>query len=152
MTAQISAGLLMYRLHHDEMEVLLGHPGGPYYQNKQDCWGILKGLVEPGEDIFQAARREFEEETGLKPHEPFLSLGQVVQKNNKVVHVWAFRGDLPEGYVPISNLCDVEWPPRSGHIIRIPEIDEIRFFTLAAARECMKETQQPFLERLLQVV
>lgn len=91
---RISAGLLMYRIHDGKLQMLLAHPGGPYFQNKDDgAWSIPKGEIEPGEDLLEAAKREFEEETGVTPTGPFIALTPVKQKGGKIVHAWAFKGD-----------------------------------------------------------
>ena len=134
---KISAGLLMYRdrtEHQASVEVLLVHPGGPFWKNKDDgAWTIPKGEVEAGEELLAAAIREFNEETGLTPIEPFLALGQVKHKSGKVVHAWAFRDDCDPTQIK-SNTFEIEWPPKSGHRQEFPEIDRADFFDLSAAR------------------
>jgi predicted NUDIX family NTP pyrophosphohydrolase len=148
MTKNISAGLLMYSRKND-LKVFLVHPGGPYFRNKEnDYWGIPKGLTEENEDHLQAALREFEEETGIKPEGEFIPLGSVIQKGGKKVYAWAF--ECPDD-VPIkitSNTCEIEWPPRSGKKITIPEVDKGEFFTIEEAKVKMKKAQQDFLESL----
>lgn len=146
-----SAGLLMYR---DEIvdralfEVLLVHPGGPFWRNKDDgAWTIPKGEVETGEELLAAAIREFNEETGLAAIEPFLALGQVKHKSGKVVHAWAFRGDCDPTQIK-SNTFEIEWPPKSGHRQEFPEIDRADFFDLSAARGKILAAEQPLLDRL----
>jgi predicted NUDIX family NTP pyrophosphohydrolase len=148
MTKNISAGLLMYSRKND-LKVFLVHPGGPYFRNKEnDYWGIPKGLTEENEDHLQAALREFEEETGIKPEGEFIPLGSVIQKGGKKVYAWAF--ECPDD-VPIkitSNTCEIEWPPRSGKKITRPEVDKGEFFTIEEAKVKMKKAQQDFLESL----
>src|SRR6202035_4009505 len=111
---QISSGLLMYRINHGKPEVLLVHPGGPFWRKKeQGAWSIPKGEVSEGEDLLDAARREFEEETGSKPAGRFIPLRPITQKSGKVVHAWAVQGDLDTATIK-SNTFTMEWPPKSG--------------------------------------
>lgn len=149
MTKKISAGLLMFS-RKNGLRVFLVHPGGPYFAKKDDdYWGIPKGLTEEDEDHLQAAIREFEEETGIKPEGKFISLGSVIQKGGKQVYGWAF--ECPDN-VPIniiSNTCEIEWPPRSGKKITIPEVDKGEFFSIEDAKVKMKKAQHDFLDRLL---
>lgn len=148
-TKNISAGLLMYS-RKNELKVFLVHPGGPYFAKKDDdFWGIPKGLTEDDEDHLQAAVREFEEETGIKPKGEFVPLGSIVQKGGKKVYGWAFECTNDEPIKITSNTCEVEWPPRSGKKITIPEVDKGEFFTIEEAKVKMKKAQQEFLERLL---
>src|SRR5262245_19371812 len=122
--AKVSAGLLMYRRAGGGVEVLLAHPGGPFFRNKdQGAWTVPKGEPTPGEELRAAAVREFLEELGLPAGEPLLPLGEVRQKARKTVHAWAFEGELPPGFTPASNTFELEWPPRSGRRQRFPEID-----------------------------
>src|SRR4029077_14220977 len=119
-----SAGLLMFRRNGDDLDVLLAHPGGPFFVKKDDgVWTIPKGEAAPGEDLLDRARIEFEEEIGLRPVGDWLPLGSIKQKGGKTVHAWAFEGDLPEGFQPKSNLFEIEWPPRSGKLETFPEVD-----------------------------
>ncbi len=135
---KISAGLLMYRIKADAVEVLLAHPGGPFFQNKDDgAWSIPKGEPEPGEELLSAAQREFEEETGLKPAGPFLPLAPVQQKGGKIVHGWAFAGDCDPGALR-SNAFTMEWPPRSG---RQMEVSRDRSGRLLRSGRSPKEDQ-----------
>ncbi len=147
---RVSAGLLMYRWRNGEVEVFLAHPGGPYFTRKDDgYWTIPKGEIEPGEDLLAAARREFEEETGIKPEGEFLALGTIKQKGGKIVHGWAFQGDWDELQPIKSNQCPVEWPPASGQFLDFPEVDRAGFFPIQEAEQKIKETQRPFLQRLI---
>jgi predicted NUDIX family NTP pyrophosphohydrolase len=152
MAGPVSAGLLMFSAQPESLRVLLAHPGGPYFARKDlGCWTIPKGLAEPAEDLLQAARREFAEETGLLPGDgPFLPLGHVVQKYGKTVHAWAFAGRWPRGRPPESNTFPLEWPPRSGRIQHFAEVDRVEMFTLLEARRKMNPRQVPFLDRLLE--
>jgi predicted NUDIX family NTP pyrophosphohydrolase len=147
--ARISAGLLMYRMHAGKLHVLLAHRGGPVFANKDEgAWTIPKGEVEPGEDdLLETAKREFEEETGIAPAGPFTALTPIKQKGGKIVHAWAFKGDL-ERSAFVSNTFTMEWPPRSGHQMEFPEIDRVEFFDLAAAKRKIKAGQEGLIEEL----
>jgi predicted NUDIX family NTP pyrophosphohydrolase len=147
--SKTSAGLLMYRVRDHVLEVLLAHPGGPFFQNKDDGhWSIPKGEVESDEELQAAAIREFREETGIEVAGAFISLGAIKQKGGKIVHAWAFPGDWDPSRPLQSNTFPVEWPPRSGNIQHFPEIDRVGFFSLAEARKKLKQAQHPFLDRL----
>ena len=157
MSVRTSAGILLYRRRTldgaagDGLEVLLAHPGGPYFA-KRDLgdWTIPKGEPDMAhEPLPVVARREFEEETGtaLDPDATLLELGSIVQKGGKVVHAWAVEGDLDPATAR-SNDFEVEWPPRSGHRERFAEIDRVEWFTPDEARRRIKPTQQPFIDRL----
>src|ERR1700729_180428 len=143
-----SAGLIMYRC-VDRLEVFLVHPGGPPFAKKDlGIWTIPKGEYLEGELPLDAAKREFQEETGFPVSEPFLYLDSITQKGGKIVTAWAFEGNCDPAKM-ISNLCEVEWPPRSGRIIEIPEADRGAWFTIDEAKKHIKETQIPLLDRLL---
>ena len=152
---KISAGLLMYRGRSENRaspEVLLVHPGGPFWKNKDDGgWMIPKGEVEEGEDLLAAAIREFNEETGLTPVEPFLALGQVKHKSGKIVHAWAFQGDCDPTQIR-SNTFELEWPPKTGRNQQFPEIDRAEFFDLFIARRKMLPAELPLLDRLANLI
>jgi predicted NUDIX family NTP pyrophosphohydrolase len=144
----VSAGILLYRLTPGGPEVLLAHPGGPFYANQDaGAWGLPKGLADPGEDLLTAARREFAEETGLAPRAPFLPLGQITLRSGKVVHAWACRGEA-EASAMVSNTFRMEWPPRSGSMQEFPEVDRCAWFGLAAARRSINPAQAPLIDRL----
>ena len=150
---KVSSGLLMFRGERDRVEVFLAHPGGPFFARKDlGHWTIPKGLVEKNEDDLTAAIREFEEETGMKPKGPYYKLGEVKQNSGKIVRAWAFEGGWPDGQKPTCNFCPVEWPPRSGKRIEIPEVDDARFFPFKEACQKMVAGQRPFLERLRNVL
>jgi predicted NUDIX family NTP pyrophosphohydrolase len=149
--SRISAGLLMFRRRNNQLEVLLAHPGGPFFTRKDDgAWTIPKGEAAPGEDLLTRAQIEFEEEVGFCPKNvrDYIELGSIIQKGGKTVHGWAFEGDLPESFKCKSNLFEMEWPPRSGKRKQFPEIDRAEFFTEDIARRKIKPTQVPLLDRL----
>ncbi|MCX7877806.1 MAG: NUDIX domain-containing protein [Ignavibacteria bacterium] len=150
---RISAGILMYRVRNGNVEVLLAHPGGPYFANKDDgYWSVPKGEPDGSEELLSAAIREFTEETGIEPNGEFLELGSITQKGGKEVFCWAVRGDYPENYVHKCNMIDIEWPPRSGKFVKFPEIDRVEFFSLPDAKTKIKQTQIPLLERLEKLI
>jgi predicted NUDIX family NTP pyrophosphohydrolase len=149
--SRVSAGLLMFRRRDNEFEVLLAHPGGPFFARKDDgVWTIPKGEVASGEDLLARGQIEFEEEVGFRPQNvhQWIELGWIKQKGGKIVHAWAFEGDLPEPFECRSNLFELEWPPRSGKYQKFPEVDQARFFSDDVARRKLKATQVPFLDRL----
>jgi predicted NUDIX family NTP pyrophosphohydrolase len=149
--AKRSAGILLYRLSGGAPEVLLVHPGGPFWARRDaGVWSIPKGEYDDGDDPLTSALREFEEETGtaLETGE-LLELGDVKQKSGKVVRAWAAEGDLDTGGVR-SNTFTMEWPPRSGRTAEFPEIDRAGWFAIDEAREKLNPAQAEFLDRLLQ--
>ncbi len=143
----------MYRHRAGHLEVLLAHPGGPFWTNKDDgAWTIPKGLVDEGEDYLATAKREFEEELGATPNaNSYLQLGEIRQKGGKTVVAFAFEGDLDPATIK-SNTFKAEWPPRSGQWRTFPEVDRAAFFSLAEARTKMNPAQAEFLSRLEAVV
>jgi predicted NUDIX family NTP pyrophosphohydrolase len=152
MPTRISAGLLMYRIRGGAMEVLLAHPGGPFFKNKDDgAWTIPKGEVEKDEDLLATAMREFTEETGIVPAGPFLPLMPIRQKGGKIVHAWGFEGDCDPATI-VSNTFTMEWPPKTGRMVEFPEVDRTRFFVVAEAKRKIKEAQIPLIEELEQAV
>ena len=144
-----SAGLLLYRQEGGRLLVLLVHPGGPFWAKRDlGAWSIPKGEIEPGEDAAAAARREFAEETGTKPPSgPMIELGEAVQRSRKVVSAYAAAGEFDTGTIK-SNLCDIEWPPRSGRRLTFQEIDRAEWFPLEEARRRILPGQAVFLDRL----
>jgi predicted NUDIX family NTP pyrophosphohydrolase len=148
-TKRPSAGLLLYRGTGEHVEVLLAHMGGPFWTRKDDgAWSIPKGEYGPDEDPLAAARREFAEELGSPaPDGDYRPLGDVRQKNGKLVTAWAVAGDLDVTTV-VSNTFEVEWPPRSGRRQEFPEVDRAAWFDLAAARPKLVAAQAAFLDRL----
>ena len=150
-----SAGVLLYRRRGRGVEVFLVHPGGPFFARRDDGhWSVPKGEIEDGEEAREVARREFEEETGRSVEActggaAWRDLGEITQRGGKRVTAWAAAGDWPEGLPVRSNTIPLEWPPRSGRTIEVPEVDEGRFFRIAEARRKLKQSQEPFLDRLL---
>lgn len=147
--AKQSAGLLLYRFNDNQVEVLLAHMGGPFHAKKDGGhWTIPKGEYEEGEDAFQTAYREFQEEFGSPPPKGKPSeLGSIKQKNNKAVTAWAIEGDFDAKNIK-SNTFRLEWPPRSGKIQEFPEIDRAGWFNLEAAARKLIPMQAEFLDRL----
>ena len=131
--------------------MLVAHPGGPFFANKDEgWWSIPKGEPEQEEEIFDAALREFEEETGLKPKGPYIELGNILQKNGKRVYAWAFEGAWPEGKIPKCNEITLEFPKGSGKSWTFPEIDRALMLPPAQARAKLRKEQTPFIDRLLE--
>jgi predicted NUDIX family NTP pyrophosphohydrolase len=148
---KFSAGILLYRRAPDGLEVFLIHPGGPFWA-KKDAWSIPKGEYEPDEDPLTAARREFQEETGSalavdRSDADFLPLGDIRQPSGKQVTAWAVEGDFDPSTL-VSNICAIEWPPRSGKQIEIPEADRGAWFTIETARKKIFKGQDELLDRL----
>ncbi|MGA7885186.1 MAG: NUDIX domain-containing protein [Acidobacteriaceae bacterium] len=141
-----SAGILLYRRAASGLEVFLIHPGGPFWA-KKDSWSIPKGEYSPEEEPLAAARREFQEETGMAVDGDFLPLGAIRQPSGKQVTAWALEGDIDPAAL-VSNTCDVEWPPRSGRRITIPEADRGAWFSLEQARGKIFHGQEALLDRL----
>lgn len=149
---RLSAGLVMYRIKEGTIQILLGHPGGPLFENKDErSWTIPKGEPDPGEDLFLTAQREFEEETGLKPQSPFIALQPIQQKGGKIVHAWAFEGDCDPATIK-SNFFTMEWPPNSGKQAQFPEIDRADFFDLDMARIKIKAKQDGLIDELERIL
>jgi predicted NUDIX family NTP pyrophosphohydrolase len=143
-----SAGLLLYRERDGGLEVLLVHPGGPYWAKKDDgVWSIPKGEIGEHEEPLAAARREFEEETSFAPDGEPLALDPLRQPSGKLVFAWAVRGDLDAAAVR-SNSHQQEWPPRSGRFQSFPEVDRAGWFDLPAARRKILRGQAAFLDQL----
>lgn len=143
-----SAGLLLYRCRGAALEVLLVHPGGPFWAKKDEgTWSIPKGEAAAGEDLLAHARREFEEETGFAIEGAFRPLAPVRQAGGKTVHAWAVEGDLDPAAIR-SNRFTLEWPPRSGRIEEFPEIDRGAWFTLDEARRKINKGQVPLVDAL----
>jgi predicted NUDIX family NTP pyrophosphohydrolase len=149
--AELSAGILMWRRGAaGGVEVLLGHFGGPIWARRDTgAWAIPKGMVEPGEDLEACARREFEEELGVRPEGALVPLGRIRQKGGKWVEAFALEGDLDAAAI-VSNGFTLEWPPRSGRFQSHPEIDRAAWFALAEAREKILPSQRPILDLLEQ--
>jgi predicted NUDIX family NTP pyrophosphohydrolase len=148
-----SAGLLLHRERDGERQVLLVHPGGPMWAKRDaGAWSIPKGEYEAGEDPLAAARREFEEELGVVPPDaPLIDLGEIKQKSGKVVSAWALAGDVDVSEIT-SNTVEVQWPPRSGKMLEIPEVDRAEWFGIQEAREKINAAQVELLDRLADIL
>lgn len=146
--AETSAGILLHRLRDGRVEILLIHPGGPYWERRDEgAWMIPKGGVEEGEDLAVCALREFEEELGSRPQGTPVPLCRIRQKGGKWVEVFLLEGDLDAERI-VSNHFEMEWPPKSGRLQSFPEADRASWFTLEEARSRMLPSQLPILERL----
>jgi predicted NUDIX family NTP pyrophosphohydrolase len=138
----------MYRRREGHLEVFLVHPGGPFFAKKDlGTWSVPKGEYDENEVPLEAAKREFVEETGFPAGSHFAELGKVKQAGGKIVTAWAFEGDCDPSKL-FSNMCEIEWPPRSGRLLEITEVDRGRWFAISEARRYIKSTQEPFLDRL----
>jgi predicted NUDIX family NTP pyrophosphohydrolase len=146
-----SAGLLMFRRRGASVEFLLVHPGGPFFQRKDlGAWSIPKGEYHDGEEPLEAAKREFEEETGVVPRGEFLPLGEITQSSGKIVTAWAFEGHCDAAKIR-SNTFSMEWPPKSGKLQEFPEVDRADWFPLELARAKILKAQAAFLDRALNI-
>ena len=148
--AKLSAGLLLYRRNGDDVQVLIAHPGGPIWSRRDaGAWSLPKGAPLDHEDLYDAARREFEEETGHRPPDgEAIDLGEVRMRSGKVVHGWAVEGNLDPAMLR-SMLVEVEWPPKSGRLISVPEIDRVLWADPAEAHRRLNPAQSAFVDRLL---
>ena len=145
--SKVSAGLLLFR-RHATLELFLAHPGGPFWSRRDlGAWTIPKGMINPGENPFDAAQREFREETGMVPSGPFIELGSIRQKAGKEVFAWAWEGDADPSVIR-SNLAKAEWPRGSGRYIQYPEIDRCAWFDPDEARRRLNPAQAEFVDRL----
>jgi predicted NUDIX family NTP pyrophosphohydrolase len=150
MPPRTSAGILLFRSHGGRLEVLLAHPGGPFFRNRDaGHWTIPKGEADGDEELVAVARREFEEETGnVAPDGDAIDLGSIVQKGGKVVYAWALEGGRDPATAE-SNHFEMVWPPGSGRIQAFPEIDRVEWFEVDEAKGRVKPTQIPLIERLV---
>ncbi len=147
-----SAGLLLYRIEHGKAEVLLVHPGGPLWINRdKGAWSIPKGLISQNEEPLQAAQREFEEETGFRVSGQFFPLEPLTQRKGKIVYAWAVRGDIDTAAVN-SNTFSLEWPPKSGSIQKFPEVDRAAWLGIEVARQKIVQGQAAFLDQLEKIL
>ena len=149
MVAKQSAGVLLYRLKNKIPEVLLVHPGGPFWKNKDaGSWSIPKGEFIAGENALEAAKRELREETGIDFDGHFIELTPVKQKGGKVVFAWALEADIDPLLIQ-SNNFEMEWPPRSGKLLQFPEIDKGEWFTIAEGKHKINGSQSAFIDELI---
>lgn len=143
-----SAGILLYRFNDKKLEIFLVHPGGPFWKNKDEgAWSVPKGEFAEDEDPLKAARREFEEETGIAASGNFIPLTPVKLKSGKLVKVWALEKDIDPAAIK-SNTFSLEWPPKSGKTIEVPEVDKAGWFTIQEAKKKINAGQVPLLEEL----
>jgi len=152
--SRVSAGILLFRHADNGVEVLLGHPGGPYFKGKDaGAWSIPKGQAEDGEELLDVAKREFGEETGhvVGSSARTIELGSIKQRGGKTVHAWAVEGDLDPAEA-WSNTFSMEWPPRSGIFIEVAELDRVAWFTPGAARVAMNGAQVQLVDALLEAL
>lgn len=148
----ISAGLLMCRIEKNRLEFFLVHPGGPFFKNKNEgVWSIPKGISEPDEDALETAQREFFEETGIKPTPPFHPLGSIKLKSGKTVYAWSFMGTWNAEDKIVSNIFQLEWPPRSKKFIDIPEVDRAEWMPYDKAIKMIHPHQAPFIESAVKI-
>ncbi len=142
----------MYRFRGGNLECLLVHPGGPFWRQRDaGAWSIPKGEIAPDEPVLEAAQREFEEETGVKPTGPFVTLTPIRQRGGKLVHAWAFEGDCDPRHLR-SNTFELEWPPRSGKVQSFPEIDRAEFYSLEEAALKINPAQRELITELSHLV
>jgi predicted NUDIX family NTP pyrophosphohydrolase len=147
---KVSAGILLYRLSANGPEVFLVHPGGPFWAKRDlGSWSVPKGEVDGDEDLLDAAKREFREETGASIEGDFVELEPLRQPSGKIVRVWAVEGEVEASSIT-SNTFSIEWPPRSGESREFPEVDRAGWFTLAEARDKLLPGQRPLLDQLMQ--
>jgi predicted NUDIX family NTP pyrophosphohydrolase len=152
MPATRSSGILLYRRRGGSVEVLLVHPGGPFWRKKDlGAWSIPKGEYVGGKEPLAAAKREFEEETGMRAAGHFIPLGELVQRGGKIVTAFALEGDFDPAELK-CNLFELEWPPRSGRQASFPEVDRAQWFAPAEARRKILPSQSAFIERLLAAI
>lgn len=151
--SKLSAGLLLFRRTGDGIEVLIAHPGGPMWARRDEgAWSLPKGALDVDEDLLDAARREFREETGhAAPDGPSIDLGEVRMRSGKVVHAWGVEGDLDPAAIE-SMPFELEWPPRSGRRVTVPEIDRVAWLRPGEARRLLNAAQAAFVDRLLEAL
>lgn len=147
-----SAGILLFRFRNEKLEVMLVHPGGPFWEKKDyGVWSIPKGLPEKHENLLNTAKREFKEETGFEVDGEFIDLGELNQSSVKTVHVWAHEKDLDITNI-VSNTIIYEWPKNSGKIQEIPEVDKAGWFDIELAKKKIIRGQIGFIDRLIEVL
>ncbi len=147
--SKTSAGIMLF-LRKPHLQVLLAHPGGPFWWNKDEgAWFIPKGEVEEDEELPDAAKREFEEELGFIPEGDFIELGSITQQGGKTVYAWAVEYQIPDDFIFNPNYFEMEWPPDSGKKDTFPEIDRIEYFPLFEAKKKINPAQEEFIRRLI---
>lgn len=147
-----SAGILFYRIQKNKLEVLLVHPGGPFWSRKDDgAWSVPKGEVELNEDLLEAATREVKEELGIEPEGKPIPMNPLKQKSGKLIHCWALRQNLDPTKI-VSNFFELEWPPKSGHKKQFPEVDKAAWFDVPSARKKILPGQAGFLDELIKMI
>jgi predicted NUDIX family NTP pyrophosphohydrolase len=147
-----SGGILLFRFNDNKLEVMLVHPGGPFWTKKDDgSWSIPKGIFEEHESPLDAAKREFKEETGFEADGDFIELGKLTQPSKKIVHAWALKKDLDATKI-VSNKFALEWPRRSGIIREYPEIDRGQWFEVSEAKKKIQKGQIGFIDRLIEII
>jgi predicted NUDIX family NTP pyrophosphohydrolase len=150
--ARISAGILLFRLVDNQLEFFLVHPGGPFFKNKDEGhWTIPKGEPNMDEEISNCALREFREETGFSISGPMYELSPVKQKGGKIVHAWAMKGNVDASRL-ISNMFELEWPPKSGRMQQFPEIDKASWFIEGRAIQKINPAQQSFIKEAVMIL
>lgn len=149
MPQNISAGILLYKIENNNLKIFLVHPGGPFFANKDEgTWSIPKGLPEENEELLNAAKRELEEETGIKPGNGFVPLGEIIQKGGKTVYAWASEYKGESNFELKCNDFEIEWPPNSGKKQSFPEVDKGEFFDPGTAMKKINQAQKEFIVRL----
>jgi predicted NUDIX family NTP pyrophosphohydrolase len=147
-----SSGILLYRYEKGRLQLMLAHPGGPFWAKKDEgAWSIPKGIVEEDEEPLEAAKREFREETGHEIEGDFIDLGELKQPSRKIVHAWAVESDLDVQSIE-SNTFALEWPKHSGNIREYPEIDRAQWFAVDEAKTKILKGQAGFIDRLVEIV
>ena len=148
---KISGGLILYnRKIYNQVKFLIAHPGGPFFKNRDlGWWTIPKGEPEENEEVFDAAIREFKEETGMRPNGPYIDLGNILQKNGKRVFAWAFEGEWEYDRMPKCNEITLEYPKGSGKLWTFPEIDQAIMMNAKEAKKKLRAEQKPLIDRLL---
>lgn len=150
--AKQSAGILLYRIKNNDLQVFLVHPGGPFWKNKDTgAWSVPKGEFSDDEDALVAARREFREETGTAINGNFIKLNPVKQKSGKIIYAWAAEGDIDQNSI-VSNTFPLEWPPKSGKIMEVPEIDKANWFDTDTAKEKINDAQAALIDQLAEIL
>lgn len=147
-----SAGILLYRFKNQQLEVMLVHPGGPYWVHKDlGAWSIPKGLIEENEPPLEAAKREFKEETGFEVDGDFVELGTLKQPSRKIVHAWALEKDIDTTRI-VSNFFELEWPKNSGKLEEFPEVDKGEWFDVEEAKTKILKGQVRFIDMLIKSI